>query len=323
MRALVTGGAGFLGSCLVERLLSAGFEVDALDDLSQGRMDNLRLALKNPRFRFHLGSVLDHGKVETLVEAADLVFHLAAVVGMPNVIQAGAETLMVNAGGSYSVLRAAARHVRRCVVFSSSEVYGNGDGRPFEESQVLRPGRKGTARWYYAVAKICSERAALHHHRSGGLPVTVVRPFNAVGARQSDVAGMVLPTFVHCALQGESLPVYGTGLQRRTFIAAEDLIDQVIALALDEAAKGLVVNVGGDEEFSVEELGRLVIDVLGSPSKLCKVDYGELFDGRYTDIVRRRPDLGLLDRLGHFRRLKPVREIIVEMAGAFRKRGRE
>jgi UDP-glucose 4-epimerase len=319
---MVTGGAGFLGSCLVERLLSAGFEVDALDDLSQGRMDNLRQALKIPRFRFHLGSVLDTGKVESLVETADLVFHLAAVVGMPNVIRAGAETLMVNAGGSYAVLRSCARYHRRCVVFSSSEVYGNGAKDPFEERQALRPGRKGTARWYYAMAKICSERAALHHHADSDLPVTVVRPFNAVGARQSEAAGMVLPTFVHCALEGENLPVYGTGAQRRTFVAAEDLIDQVIALALDEAAHGLVVNVGGDEEYSVEELASMVIDVLDSSSAICKVDYGELYDGRYTDIVRRRPDLGRLDKLGHLRRLKPIRQVVKEMAGVFKKRGR-
>jgi len=323
VRVLVTEGAGFLGSCLVERLLSGGFEVDALDDLSQGRMDNLRKALKNRRFRFHLGSVLDQEKVDALVEASALVFHLAAVVGMTHVIDAGSRTLNVNAQGSYAILRAAARWDRRCVIFSSSEVYGTGGGLPFEESQPLKPGRRGTARWYYAVAKICSERAAGHHYRSSGLPVTVVRPFNAVGARQSETSGMVLPTFMRCALEGRDLPVYGSGRQSRTFISDEDLVDQVTALALDERSHGLTVNVGGREEYSAEELAALVIDVVGSASGIRKLDYGDLYGGRYTDIARRRPDLSLLERLGHIRRLQPIREVVARIASSMRSGERE
>ena len=163
MRALVTGGAGFLGSCLVDCLLAAGISVDALDDLSQGRMDNLRKALKNERFRFYLGSVLDENLIASLVEKADVVFHLAAVVGMRNIIHAETECLRVNASGSYTVLRQCARTFKRCVLFSSSDVYGNGHHDRFSETHPLNPGKRGSARWYYAVAKICSETVSYTH----------------------------------------------------------------------------------------------------------------------------------------------------------------
>jgi UDP-glucose 4-epimerase len=314
VRALVTGGAGFLGSSLVDCLLAAGISVDALDDLSQGRMDNLWKALKNERFRFYLGSVLDDGLVASLVEKADIVFHLAALVGMRNIIHAEKECLKVNASGSYTVLEHCARTLKRCILFSSSDVYGNGRQNRFSENQPLNPGKRGSARWFYAVAKICSEKAAMYLHREKGLPVTVVRPFNATGPRQSSSSGMVVPTFVRNALQNEPILVYGTGKQRRTFVAAEDLIQQVTSLAMDENAVGKVVNVGGEEEYTVYELALLVKCVLGSTSEVVGISYEEAFGAGYTDVMCRRPDLELLVRMGHRRSLRPMRDVVEEMA---------
>jgi UDP-glucose 4-epimerase len=314
VRALVTGGAGFLGSHLVDCLLAAGIAVDALDDLSQGKMDNLWKALRKEHFRFHLGSVLEDDLVASLVSRADIVFHLAAVVGMRNILHAEKECLKVNASGSYTVLRHCARAFKRCILFSSSDVYGNGSPAPIAESHPLCPGGRGSARWHYAVAKICSERAALRLHREAGLPVTVVRPFNATGPRQAASSGMVVPTFILRAIQGEPLQVYGSGRQRRTFVASEDLIQQVIALAMDEGSAGKVVNVGGEEEYTVYELALLVKSVVGSTSPVVGIPYEEAYGAGYTDVMYRRPDLRLLGRLGHRRPLRPLRDVVEEMA---------
>ncbi|MFH2002607.1 MAG: NAD-dependent epimerase/dehydratase family protein [Planctomycetota bacterium] len=314
MRVLVTGGAGFLGSNLVECLLAAGLEVDVLDDLSQGHLDNLGKALKSRRFTFHLGSVLDAELVGSLVQGADQVYHLAALVGMPVIIQAGAETLRVNASGAYTVLKACARHQTRCILFSSSEVYGSCHGAPLSETDPLNPGEKGSARWLYAVAKICSEKAALHHFHHRNLPVTVVRPFNAIGPRQSEASGMVIPTFIRAALEGRPLQIYGTGEQSRTFVAERDLISQVISLAMDERTLGMVINVGGEEAFSVLALARLVNKVLGTDSPIERMPYRKVYGGGYTDIQHRRPDLSLLKKMGHYHRFQPIRDVIAEIA---------
>ena len=315
MRALVSGGAGFLGSTLVDALLHEGMEVEVLDDLSQGRLENLEHArLHGERFRFHRGSVLHGARVEALVARADLVFHLASVVGMRRVLAASKRCLVVNAGGSFRVLQSCARRGVRCILFSSSDVYGDGGEALLSENRPPRPGRRGAARWYYAVAKLCAERAARVLHRRTGLPVTVVRPFNAAGPRQDPASGMVVPAFVSCALEGRPLPVCGTGLQRRTFVAASDLVRQVMALARDPAAVGLTVNVGGREECSILELALLVKRVLSSPVPVARLSYEEAFGEGYTDIPCRRPDLRLLERLGHLGPLRPLREVIEETA---------
>jgi len=288
--------------------------IDALDDLSLGSMDNLGRSLENSAFSFHLGSVLDEKITSRLVDRADVVFHLAALVGMQNILHAGEKTLEVNARGSYKVLKACARQKKRCVVFSSSDVYGNGTGSYISEEDSLDPGPRRSARWYYAVAKICAERAASVHFKRSGLPVTVVRPFNAAGPGQAWSAGMVLPTFVRQALSGAPIRVHGNGEQRRTFVASENLVDQVIGLAMDDRSIGMVVNVGGVEEHSVNGLAYMVKEVLGSSSAVRHVPYKQVFGEGYVDVWRRRPDLSLLEKLGHCRPFKPLRDVIHEMA---------
>lgn len=318
MRALITGGAGFLGSCLVDHLLAAGWDVEVLDDLSQGTLDNLREALKKKGFQFHLGSILDADRTASLVERADFVFHLAALVGIPVVLEAGVKTLDVNARGSYTVLRACAEHEKRCILFSSSEVYGNGNGKPFAETDPVNLDDRGSIRWLYAVAKVCAERVAMHWYRSQGLPVTVVRPFNATGSRQSLASGQVVPVFIRRALQGEALHVFGTGEQRRTFVSGSDLVNQVIGLAMDHRSIGQVFNVGGEEELSINELAHLVKELLRSRSAIDHVDYREVYGDRYLDIKKRKPDLSRLKSLGYCGSLQPVRDLILKMASQIR-----
>lgn len=314
MRALVTGGAGFLGSCLVDRLLAAGWTTDVLDDLSLGSLENLRSALKNPGFSFQLGSVLDEDLVNGLVEQADYVFHLAALVGIPVVLEAGRETLRVNAGGSYTVLRSCAAHGKRCILFSSSEVYGNGNGAPFSEDHAVNLDDRGSIRWLYAAAKACAERAARFWYRKTRLPVTTVRPFNATGPKQSPSSGQVMPVFVNNALRNKPLRVFGNGEQRRTFVAGQDLVDQVIDLAMDERSVGGTYNVGGEEEFTVNELAHLVKELLGSSSPVEHVSYEAAYGERYIDIMHRRPDLSRLKAMGYGRRLQPLEDVILQMS---------
>ncbi|MBU0753899.1 MAG: NAD-dependent epimerase/dehydratase family protein [Planctomycetes bacterium] len=314
MRALVTGGAGFLGSCLVDRLLAAGWITEALDDLSQGSLNNLRSAFNHSNFNFQLGSVLDNGLVGAMVERADYVFHLAALVGIPVVLEAGRETLRVNAKGSYTVLRACAARQKRCILFSSSEVYGNGNGSSFSENHAINLDDRGSIRWLYAAAKACSERAAQFWFRKSGLPVTTVRPFNATGPKQSLSSGQVVPVFVHNALRNQPLRVFGNGEQRRTFVSGEDLVDQVIDLAMDERTVGRVYNVGGVENLSINELAHLIREILHSSSPVVHVPYEKAYGERYLDIMQRKPDLTRLNTLGYGRRLQPLQEIIEEIS---------
>jgi UDP-glucose 4-epimerase len=323
VRALVTGGAGFLGSHLVEHLLEAGFEVDVLDDLSHGHLGNLESAFPNSGFRFHLGSVLDRNLVRTLVEKADIVYHLAALVGIPVLLDARKEILRVNAHGSYRVMEACADLHRRCVFFSSSEVYGNGKGKAFTEDDPLEPECRGSVRWRYAVAKICSERAAMFLSREKGFPVTVMRPFNAVGPRQSIASGLVLPAFVRAAIRGEPLIVFGTGEQSRTFVAGTDLIEQIVRLSMDERTVGGTFNVGGEEEYSIAALAQKVKSVLGSSSEIRFTPFEEVYGPGNSDLVQRKPDLSRLKSLGHFRPLRPLPEVILETASQHRAELRE
>jgi len=314
MRALVTGGAGFLGSCLADCLLSAGIEVDVLDDLSQGSMGNLHNSLKNSRFRFFLGSINDQEPLADLVDKADLVFHLAALVGMRNLMESKKASLKTNAKGAYNVLNLCARDNKRTVIFSSSEVYGGASRDALREDTPLNPGTKDTPRWYYAVGKICSERAALRRFEDNGLPVTIVRPFNATGIRQSCSGGMVVPNFVRSAIRNEPITVFGTGEQRRTFVASEDLIHQVIGVATDDRSIGKIVNVGGVEDLSILELAELVKNTVKSKSPIKKAPYEEAYGDGYTDLPYRRPDLSLIESLGHCPSFRPISDVISEIA---------
>jgi UDP-glucose 4-epimerase len=292
MRVLVTGGAGFIGSHLVDALLHQGHEVRALDDLSTGSRDNLRDASSHPRFRFIEGSILDTDLVSAQVEQVDEVFHLAAAVGVKFVLDNPLRSLLTNIRGTEEVLAAADRHGRKKVIlFSSSEVYGKGASIPFHEDDDRLLGPTSVLRWSYAASKAVDEFLALGYFHERRLPVTVVRCFNTCGPRQSPHYGMVIPRFVERALRNEPILVYGDGLQSRCFSSVHDVVRGVLMLADEPRAVGEVFNIGTQEEVSVADLARRVKALTGSSSPIETVGYEAIYGTRFEDMQRRVPSL--------------------------------
>ena len=291
MKTLVTGGAGFIGSHLVEALLARGDDVCALDNLSSGRKRNLLAIRRHPLFRLEVGDVRDAGRTRELVAEADVIYHLAAHVGVRRIVGQALECLLNNLQGTMVLLEEAARAGKRTMVFSSSEVYGRGKGEPLTEEEDLGFGAPNVLRWSYAAGKAADEALALAYHAERGLPVTVVRCFNTCGPRQSDRYGMVVPTFVRQALADAPLTVHGDGQQRRCFSYVGDVVRGVIMLEQSRAAVGEVFNVGNDEEVSILDLAHRVIRTTGSRSSVSLVSYEHAFGGAFEDIRRRIPSL--------------------------------
>ena len=298
MRYLITGGAGFIGSHLAERLLGDGHAVTVLDDFSTGRMDNVRPLLDHPerrgRFALIRGGVEEEQTVNLAVSEADAVFHLAAAVGVQLIADEPVRTIRNIVHGTEVVLEACNRWRRPVLVTSSSEVYGKGTRVPFSEDDDIAIGPTVHARWCYAYAKGIDEFLALAYHKQYGLPAVVVRLFNTVGPRQVGMYGMVLPRFVDRALAGEALPVTGDGRQTRCFCHVADVVDALVRLIGEPAAVGRVFNVGSDEEVSIEELARRVIARTGSDSPIEHRSYEQVYGQRFEDVPRRVPDLARL-----------------------------
>lgn len=301
MRSLVTGGAGFIGSHLCERLLERGHEVWALDDLSTGRLENLRTFERHPRFRFLEGNVMDQSLVTGLVAQSDRVFHLAAAVGVKYVLENPLRSLITNIRGTESVLQACAEHGRRVVVFSSSEVYGKGVSVPFSEDDDRLMGPTHKLRWSYAAGKAVDECLAQAYWQQQQLPVTVVRCFNTCGPRQSSAYGMVIPNMIQRALREEPILVYGDGQQSRCFSSVADVVRGVLMLAESRDTLGEIYNIGTDEEVTVLELALRVRDVCHSSSAIEFVPYEDIYGSSFEDMRRRVPDLRKIERTVGYR----------------------
>jgi len=298
MRVLVTGGAGFIGSHLVDALLSQGHEVLAVDDLSTGRLENLKQAMSAPGFQFVEGSVMDPILVNGLVSRVDEVFHLAAAVGVKFVLDNPLRSLITNIRGTEVVLEAAHKNGnKKVILFSSSEVYGKSASVPFREGDDRLLGPTSVLRWSYAASKSVDEFLALGYYHECRLPVVVVRCFNTCGPRQSPHYGMVIPRFVERALRNEPLLVYGDGLQSRCFSSVHDVIRGVLMLAEEPRAHGEVFNIGTMEEISVGELAQRIIAHSGSSSKLELVEYAAIYGSRFEDMQRRVPSLDKIHAL--------------------------
>src|SRR5689334_9703970 len=292
MRVLVTGGAGFIGSHLVDALLSQGHEVWAVDDLSTGTVDNLKQAPPNPAFHFVEGSVMDPTLVQDLVSRVDEVYHLAAAVGVKFVLDNPLRSLLTNIRGTEVVLEAANKFGnKKVMLFSSSEVYGKGASVPFRETDDRLLGPTSVLRWSYAASKAVDEFLALGYYHERRLPVVVVRCFNTCGPRQSPHYGMVIPRFVERALANDPILVYGDGLQSRCFSSVHDVIRGVLMLADEPKAHGEVFNIGTMEEVSVTDLARRILDITESKSTLDLVKYEDIYGNRFEDMQRRVPDL--------------------------------
>jgi UDP-glucose 4-epimerase len=306
-RALITGGAGFIGSHLVERLIAQGEHVTVLDNLSTGRAENLTAVEQHPRFGMVEGSVLDAELVERLVADADVVYHLAAAVGVDWVLRHPLRSLETNIQGTEHVLRACAERRLRVLIASTSEVYGknNKDALGEDDDRVLGSAR--LSRWFYASAKAIDEAFALAYWHERRLPVTVVRLFNTVGPRQTGVYGMVVPRFVRWALRGEPLRVYGDGQQTRCFTNVHDVVRALVALMDTPSAAGEIFNIGQPNEIRIVDLAQRVIELCesGSDVKLVAYDADEAYGERaagYEDMRRRVPNA---DKLYEFTGFRP------------------
>jgi UDP-glucose 4-epimerase len=297
MRALITGGAGFIGSHLAETLTLQGHQVTVLDDLSTGRLENVAHLAKTPGFRCVIDSVTNESVLLPLVDQADVVFHLAAAVGVKLVVQAPIHTIHTNVHGTETVLRAADRFGKRVLVASTSEVYGKSHSLPFREDADLVLGPPDKTRWGYATSKLLDEFLALAYARERDLRVTVVRLFNTVGPRQSSRYGMVLPNFVRWALAGDPITIHGDGSQTRSFTWVGDVVWAMTALINEPRASGQVFNIGNGQEISIYELAMKVRTMTGSTSELIFKPYEQVFDNSFEDMPRRVPDISRIRRL--------------------------
>jgi len=291
MRFLVTGGAGFIGSHIVDRLLERGDEVTVLDDLSTGRRDNVHRHVGNPRFRAVYLSVLQEEIVEELVREVDVVLHLAAAVGVKYIIENPLHSVRVNVRGTENVLEAADRHGTRVVLFSTSEIYGKSREVPFREGADRLLGPTTVHRWSYSTSKAVDEILGLGYHEERDLPVLVVRCFNTCGPRQRGRYGMVVPRFVEQAIRGEPITVYGDGTQTRCFCSVFDVVDGVMALLECPRAVGQIFNIGSSEEVSILRLAERVRELTESDSEIRFVPYDEAYEPGFEDMSRRVPDL--------------------------------
>ncbi len=292
MRVVVTGGAGFIGSHLVEALLARGDTVTVIDNLSSGRHGNLSAVRDHPGLTFLQADVRDSRALGQAFDGAEAAFHLAAHVGVRRILRHSVASLLNNVQGTVTVLDQAARSRTRLLLFSSSEVYGKGRGELLDERDDLAIGAPSVVRWSYAVGKAVDEALALAYHAEQGLPVTVLRCFNTCGPRQTDRYGMVLPTFIRQALAGAPLTVHGDGRQTRCFSYVGDVVRGALMLHDSPSTLGEIFNVGNDEEVSILDLARRTVELTRSRSRIQVVPYEHVFGATFEDIRRRVPSLG-------------------------------
>lgn len=293
MKALVTGGAGFLGSHLAEALLARGDEVFVLDNLSTGSIENIEPLKANPRFRYTIDSVMNEPVTAELIDRVDVVFHLAAAVGVRLIVESPVNTIETNVHGTEMVLKLANKKKKKVIVASTSEVYGKSTEVPFREDADLVLGPTSKGRWSYACSKAIDEFLALAYHKEKRLPVVVARLFNTVGPRQTGRYGMVIPNFIKQALLGHPLTVFGDGTQSRCFTYVADVVWALLRLAEHPGAVGEVFNIGNDrEEITILELARRVKERAGARSEIVLVPYDQAYEAGFEDMPRRVPDLG-------------------------------
>ena len=315
---LVTGGAGFIGSHLVERLLGEERHVYVVDDLSTGGLDNLRAVSSHPRFHLIVDSVLNFPLLNEIIANVREVVHLAAVVGVKRVLEQPVTTITTNVRGTEIIMDLCNRHRTKVFVASTSEIYGKG-GEHLDEDHDRVMGSVRNWRWAYACTKEMDEFLAIAYHAEHGLPVIIGRLFNIVGPRQTGEYGMVLPTFVRQALAGEELTVYGDGEQRRCFCHVEDTVDAIVRLMACEPAVGDIFNIGVEEEITIRALAEKVIERTGSRSRVQLIPYGDAYGSGFEDMDRRQPDDAKIERTVGWRPARTLDAIIDETIAYHRK----
>jgi UDP-glucose 4-epimerase len=304
MRYLVTGGAGFIGSHLVTALVRAKHQVVAIDDLSTGSVANVAHLLSAPSFQLIEGSITDAALLDRSTAEVDVVVHLAAAVGVQQIVERAVHTIETNIMGTEAVLKCASRYGRRVLIASSSEVYGKGHRVPFGEDDDVLLGSSSRSRWAYAASKMVDEFLGLAYHRERDLPVVPFRLFNTIGPRQSGAHGMVVPRFARQALRNEPITIFGDGNQQRCFCHVSDVVRAIMGLAEHPGAPGRVFNIGSTEEVSIRGLAEKIRDLSGSQSPIITVPYDRAYAPGFEDMRRRVPDIArigaLLDWHPHF-----------------------
>jgi UDP-glucose 4-epimerase len=310
VRTLITGGAGFVGSHLAEYLLDRGHQVLVLDNLSTGSIDNVAHLKGRAGFDYTIDSVANERLTAELIDRSDVVFHLAAAVGVRLIVDQPVHTIETNVHGTEVVLKHASKKRKLVFIASTSEVYGKSVAVPFREDADLVLGPSEKHRWAYACSKLIDEFLALAYWKERKLPVVVVRLFNTVGPRQTGQYGMVLPNFVRQALSGEPITVFGDGTQSRSFTYVGDVVDALVKLANDPRAVGQVYNIGSTEEITIANLAQRVRAVTGSHSAIQFVPYDEAYEAGFEDMPRRVPDIAKIRELIGFEPRVPLDEII-------------
>jgi len=307
---LITGGAGFIGSHLSEALLAGGHQVTIIDDLSTGKFENIEHLTDNPNFHFAIDTILNNNVLDRLASECDVIYHLAAAVGVRLVVEKPILTIETNFKGTEAVLKTALRYRAKVIITSTSEVYGKGDKLPFKEDDDVLFGPTVNSRWTYAGSKMMDEFLALAYWQEKGLPVVVCRLFNTIGPRQTGRYGMVVPRFVKQALTGEPITVYGDGEQRRSFTWVGDVVWALAQLAVTPKAVGEVYNLGQDKDISINELAELIKEMTDSSSEIKLIPYKEAYKEGFEDMRRRLPDISKIQSLIEYQHTKQLGDIL-------------
>ncbi len=297
MKALITGGAGFIGSHLAEELLNNGHQVFLIDDLSTGSIDNIEHLKNHKGFSYTIDTILNAPVLAELIDKCDVVFHMAAAVGVMLIVENPVRTIETNIKGTEAVLMHANKKKKKVIIASTSEVYGKSDQKTFKEDGDLILGPTTKGRWSYACSKAIDEFLALAYWKEKKLPVVITRLFNVVGPRQTGRYGMVIPRLVKQALQNKPITVFGDGKQSRCFAHVKDAVDAIIKLSATEKAIGEVINLGSDEEISIEELAKKIKEAARSKSEIRYIPYSEAYEEGFEDMRRRVPDLAKIKKL--------------------------
>ncbi|OHB72603.1 MAG: nucleoside-diphosphate sugar epimerase [Planctomycetes bacterium RBG_16_43_13] len=319
MRYLITGGAGFIGSHLSEALLAKGDEVYIIDDLSTGSIENIEHLKKNKNFHYTIDTIFNEPLTAELIDRCDIVFHLAAAVGVMLIVESPVKTIETNIGGTELVLRNAAKKKKQVVIASTSEVYGKSTKIPFSEDDDLVMGPTTKGRWSYACSKAVDEFLSLSYWKERKLPTVVVRLFNTVGPRQTGRYGMVIPRFVKQAISGEPITVYGDGRQSRCFGYVTDVVGALVKLIENQKAYGQVFNVGNDEEITIDNLAKLIKKKTETKSAIKYIPYDEAYEEGFEDMNRRVPDLRKIKALIGYKPTIGIDRILDKVIEYFRK----
>jgi len=296
MNILITGGCGFIGSHLAEKLLSIGHEVYVIDDLSTGSINNIKHLRTNSMFHLNTDTITNETLLSSVVDKVDMIYHLAAAVGVQLVVKSPIRTIQTNIHGTEAVLKAAAKENKKVLIASTSEVYGKGEKIPYKEDDNLLIGAPTLGRWSYACSKAMDEFLAIAYWKEKKLPVIIARLFNVIGPRQTGKYGMVVPTFIKQALSGKPITIYGDGKQSRCFTYVGDVVNAIIALIEKDKAIGEIFNIGSTEEISIENLAKKIKQLTNSSSEIVHIPYDQAYEQGFEDMRRRIPDISKLSR---------------------------